>query len=59
MMNRKLASEVDTVFLMTSLEYAFLSSSMIKQVASLGGCVQGLVPPLVEEELKKKYNYLK
>jgi len=59
MMNRKLASEVDTVFLMTSLEYAFLSSSMVKQVASLGGCVQGLVPPLVEEELKKKYNYLK
>lgn len=59
MMNRKLANDVDTVFLMTSLEYAFLSSSMIKQVASLGGCVRGLVPPLVEEELKKKYSSLK
>jgi len=55
MMNKKLQKQVETVFLMTSNEYAFLSSTMIKQVASLGGCIHGLVPGEVEEALHKKY----
>ncbi len=53
--NKHLNDELETVFLMTSDRYAFLSSSIVKQVASLGGRVTGLVPPLVEESLKKKY----
>ena len=55
MMNKKLSDRVEAVFLMTSNEYAFLSSTMIKQVASLGGCITGLVPPIVEEALHKKF----
>jgi len=55
MMNKKLAEDVETVFFTTSTEYSFLSSSVIKQVASLGGCVRGLVPQKVELELKRKY----
>ncbi|GAW91155.1 pantetheine-phosphate adenylyltransferase [Calderihabitans maritimus] len=55
MMNKKLAEEVETLFLMTAGEYSFLSSSIIKQVASLGGCIKGLVPPEVAEALYDKY----
>lgn len=51
LMNRKLEPEVETVFLMTSAENAFISSTMIKQVASLQGNIHGLVPPIVEEAL--------
>ncbi|MBC7341812.1 MAG: pantetheine-phosphate adenylyltransferase [Clostridia bacterium] len=54
MMNKKLAPEVETVFLMTTNEYSFLSSSIIKQVAALGGCIEGLVPKEVEKALKAK-----
>jgi pantetheine-phosphate adenylyltransferase len=40
--------------LMTSLEYAFLSSSTVKEVAALGGCVQGMVPRQVEAALRER-----
>lgn len=43
--NRKLASHIDMVCLMTSHEYAFLSSSIVKEVAMAGGCVEQMVPP--------------
>jgi pantetheine-phosphate adenylyltransferase len=43
-LNRKLAPDVDTVFLMTGLEHAYLSSSMVREIASFGGDVSGLVP---------------
>ena len=55
-MNKELNSEVETVFLMTSTRYAFLSSSVIKEVAQFGGDVSELVPPCVESALKKKFN---
>ena len=55
LMNRKLDKRVETVFFMTSNEYAFTSSSLIKQVACLGGMPDGLLPPLVEKALKDKY----
>jgi len=58
-MNKKLAENLETIFLTTSTEYSFLSSSIIKQVASLGGCVRGLVPEVVELALKQKYLSLK
>lgn len=58
-MNKKLAEEVETVFLMTATDYSFLSSSIIRQVASLGGCIRGLVPPAVELALYEKFNWTK
>lgn len=57
-MNKKLASDLETVFLMTATEYSFLSSSIIRQAASLGGCIHGLVPPEVEEVLLRRYGFL-
>ncbi|MGB9608009.1 MAG: pantetheine-phosphate adenylyltransferase [bacterium] len=54
LMNRKLAPNIETLFLMTSEKWSFLSSSLVKEIALLGGCVKGLVPPLVEKYLKEK-----
>ncbi|MCI7413941.1 pantetheine-phosphate adenylyltransferase [Hornefia butyriciproducens] len=46
---------IESVFLMTSPEYSFISSSMIKEVVSLNGCVEGLVPKKIMDEIVKKY----
>lgn len=55
-MNAKLFNKgVESVFLMTSPEYSFISSSMIKEVVSLGGNVDGLVPELVLKKMKAKF----
>lgn len=43
-LNRKLAPEIDTVFFMTGLEYAYLSSSLVREIAAFGGDVSALVP---------------
>lgn len=56
-MNKKLAEDIETIFLMTDSEYSFLSSSTIRQVVSLGGCIHGLVPPEVETALLRKYGF--
>jgi pantetheine-phosphate adenylyltransferase len=50
--NRKLAPQVDTVFFMTSIEYAYLSSSLIREIASFGGDVSGMVPKEVLRQLR-------
>lgn len=55
LMNRKLNREVQTVFLMTGLRWIFTSSSIIKEAAQFGGDIESMVPPVVYEELKKKY----
>ena len=55
LMNKKLNPNVETVFLMTGQQYSFISSSIIKDVASLGGCITGLVPPSVEKRILGKY----
>lgn len=52
--NRKLAPEIETLFLMTSLPYAYLSSSIVKEIASLKGCLKDLVPDSVAERLLRK-----
>lgn len=52
--NRRLAPSVETVFLMTSADYSYLSSSLVKEIAALGGSVQGLAPESVEEKLKQR-----
>jgi len=54
-MNRGLTKEVETLFMMTSVPYSYLSSSIVKEVSSLNGPVDGLVPPLVKEALDSKY----
>ena len=54
-LNRKLASDVETVCFMTSLEYSFLSSSIVKEIARLGGCIDHLVPSHIKEALEKAY----
>jgi pantetheine-phosphate adenylyltransferase len=52
-MNEHLAPEVEVVSLMTSSKYSFISSSFIREVATLGGAVAGLVPPNVERALRE------
>jgi len=54
-MNRRLAPKIDTMFLMTGEENFYVSSSLVKEVASLGGDVAGLVPDAVRLALEKKY----
>jgi len=56
-MNRTLNAEVDTVFMMTSKDYFFVSSRTIKEVASFGGSIAQCVPDVVEEALKKKLGH--
>jgi len=51
--NRKLDPEFETIFLMTDANYSYLSSSLVNQIASLGGDVKGLVPKAVEKYLKR------
>lgn len=54
-MNRRLAPGIDTVFFMTDERNHYVSSSLVKEVASLGGDVTGLVPPQVQRALALKY----
>ncbi len=54
-MNRILNPEVEATFLMTSLPYAFLRSSIVKEIAKLGGPLDGLVPAGVAAALRRKY----
>ena len=54
LMNNKLDPEVETLFMMTSAQYSYLSSSAVKQVAKFGGCVEGLVPSDIIPDIIKK-----
>ncbi len=53
-MNRTIYNEIDTIFLTTSLEYAYLSSSIVKEVASYGGDISHFVPESVAEKIRAK-----
>ena len=57
--NRVLAPDVDTVFLTTSLEYAYLSSTIMKEVAGYDGDLSKFAPPEITEAVKKKMHDLK
>jgi pantetheine-phosphate adenylyltransferase len=57
--NKKLDPTIETVFMMASPQYAYLSSSVVKEIAKYGGCVRGLVPEEVEEELYAKFSWEK
>lgn len=54
-MNRRLVPDLDMVFFMTSLENMFVSSSLLKEVARLGGDITGMVPPNVAEAVYSKF----
>jgi pantetheine-phosphate adenylyltransferase len=54
LMNRRLASEIETVFLMPNERYTYLNSTIVKEVARLGGDLAGLVPESVLAELKRR-----
>ncbi len=56
LMNRKLNDEIETVFLMPNLQYSYIRSSLVKEVARLGGCLDGLVPDLVIQRLRDKFS---
>ena len=54
LMNRRLAPELEVVFLMPSARYTFLNSTLVKEIARLGGDIQGLLPPPVEARLRER-----
>ncbi|MCK4353879.1 MAG: pantetheine-phosphate adenylyltransferase [Dehalococcoidia bacterium] len=56
LMNKKLAPDIELVCLMTSSEYQFLSSSLIKEVARLRGCLKDMIPDHVAIALKEKFS---
>ncbi|WP_321477306.1 pantetheine-phosphate adenylyltransferase [uncultured Paludibaculum sp.] len=55
LMNRRLAPEIETMFMMAGEAYSFISSKLVKEVVALGGNISGLVPPSVEEKLKQRF----
>ena len=55
LMNRRLNPQIETVFMMPSEEYSFLTATIVKEIASLGGNIKHLVPPPVEKALKAKF----
>lgn len=58
LMNRKLKRRIQTMFLMTDYQWLYISSTIIKSAASLGGDVQGLVPDVVWHRLRQKYGFV-
>jgi len=55
-MNRRLSPELETMFLTPAEQYEFISSSMIKEIARLGGDVSSFVPEIVQHHLIEKFN---
>jgi pantetheine-phosphate adenylyltransferase len=53
-LNRKLAPEIDTVFFMTGIEHAYLSSSLVREIAAFGGDVSAMVPDAVARHLRER-----
>ena len=58
LMNRRLNSEIETVFMMPAEPYTYVSSRLVKEVFALGGSISGLVPPVVETQLRAKQDAL-
>lgn len=54
-MNSSIGHDIETMFMMTSVQYGYLSSSIVKEVCALGGTIDGFVPPEVKEALRIKY----
>ncbi len=56
LINRKIGKDVESVFLMPKEKYTYLSSSLIKEIAVLGGNISSFVPDMVKNKLKEKYS---
>jgi pantetheine-phosphate adenylyltransferase len=56
LINKKMAPEIETVFMVTSTKYSYLNSSIVKEIASLNGCISDLVPAYVAKQLKIKFS---
>jgi pantetheine-phosphate adenylyltransferase len=54
LMNRKIEPQIETVFMMPAETYSYLSSRLVREIARLGGPIQGLVPAVVEQRLRAK-----
>jgi len=54
LMNKRLAPEIETIFMVTCSTYSYLDSSIVKEIASLNGCINQLVPEIVEKKLREK-----
>jgi pantetheine-phosphate adenylyltransferase len=54
MMNRKMEPNIETVFMMPSVKYSYLSSRLVREVARLDGPLKDLVPPMVEDRIRAK-----
>jgi len=57
LMNRKLSRNIQTIFMMTDYKWLYTSSTIIKEAASYGGAITGLVPDIVCQKLKERYGY--
>jgi len=57
LMNRKLDPNIETIFIMTRGMYCYLSSSIVKEAASLGSKLNGMVPSYVEKKLREKFKH--
>jgi pantetheine-phosphate adenylyltransferase len=56
LINRKLDRTIDTIFMMTGFQWFYVNSSIVKEAASLGGSIEGMVPNFVAQKLLEKYN---
>lgn len=54
LLNKKLEPEMETLFMMTNVKYSFLSSSAVREIARNGGCINGLVPENIKDEIMNK-----
>jgi len=55
LLNRELEKDIETIFIMTKDDYAFISSSIVKEIAMFHGSVKGFVPKIVEKRLREKF----
>jgi pantetheine-phosphate adenylyltransferase len=55
LMNRRQEPRIETVFMMSAEAYSYVSSRLVKEVYQLGGTIEGLVPPSVEERMRRKF----
>ena len=57
LINKKMAPEIETIFMVTSNKYSYLNSSIVKEIASFDGCIVDLVPDYIAKKLKEKYRH--
>jgi pantetheine-phosphate adenylyltransferase len=55
LMNRRIEPDCETIFLVPSVNYSFVSSRLVKEIYQLGGEIKGMVPPIVDQKLKEKF----